>query len=554
MIKSGLLLAAAFGMAAHASVITFNFDADAVGTSTQFTDTVNGLSATFSSPADPGGFTIQPTIFQALNGNVLGDPGPLGTMDIPLTIDFNQTLSAIALVFATGDFGTPSPFTLSAFFNGTQVGTVSATGVVPGGFLFPEGEIAFSGPAFNSVVLTTTAPTFAIDQVAAAQAPEADAVLLTGLGFALLGLGRFLKRISRRKASTGILATFLAVIPCGAWAQNVLPLPAPSASTVPSNGDVNPYGVAYVPATVPTDGSLQHGNILVSNFNDLNNLQGRGTTIVQITPQGQTTTFFTSTSASVRGLTAALGILSNGIVLAGYLPSVDGTPATLQPGGLLLIDRHGLLLANLTNSLIGAPWGMALYDRGNGTAQAFVSNVRTGNVLRLDISYAANGESATVNDMVTIGSGFTNRVDPAAFVVGPSGLAYDPVHNLLYVANSDSNAIYELTNAGTATTSQGTGTTFIADAVHLHGPLDLALTPTGHLLVADSDGSNADPNQPSELVEYNAAGQFVTQYSVDPNNGGAFGLAIESVGWGTLRVAAVDDNQNTLKVWTVVVL
>lgn len=110
------------------------------------------------------------------------------------------------------------------------------------------------------------------------------------------------------------------------------------------------------------------------------------------------------------------------------------------------------------------------------------------------------------------------------------------------------------TNAGTATTSQGTGTTFIADAVHLHGPLDLALTPTGHLLVADSDGSNADPNQPSELVEYNAAGQFVTQYSVDPNNGGAFGLAIESVGWGTLRVAAVDDNQNTLKVWTVVVL
>jgi hypothetical protein len=37
------------------------------------------------------------------------------------------------------------------------------------------------------------------------------------------------------------------------------------ASTVPANGDVNPYGVAAVPASA---GKLTAGNFLVSNYND----------------------------------------------------------------------------------------------------------------------------------------------------------------------------------------------------------------------------------------------------------------------------------------------
>src|SRR5690242_20025153 len=60
------------------------------------------------------------------------------------------------------------------------------------------------------------------------------------------------------------------------------------ASTVPSNGDVNPYGMAVVPTTT---GSLVRGNILVSNFNNSANLQGTGTTIVQISPTGSVTLF-----------------------------------------------------------------------------------------------------------------------------------------------------------------------------------------------------------------------------------------------------------------------
>ena len=48
------------------------------------------------------------------------------------------------------------------------------------------------------------------------------------------------------------------------------------ASTVPANGDVNPYGVALV---LRSRGSLVKGHILVSNFNNSANLQGTGTTI-----------------------------------------------------------------------------------------------------------------------------------------------------------------------------------------------------------------------------------------------------------------------------------
>src|SRR5579863_7049093 len=128
-------------------------------------------------------------------------------------------------------------------------------------------------------------------------------------------------RVSNLTGTTAIcaaLALGVMFTPGQSLAQNnVLPLPAPSASTVPSNGDVNPYGVAFVPSTVPAGGALQPGNILVSNFNNNQNLQGTGTTIVQITPQGQTSLFFTSKGKQV-GLSAALGILSNGIVIAGY--------------------------------------------------------------------------------------------------------------------------------------------------------------------------------------------------------------------------------------------
>ena len=153
---------------------------------------------------------------------------------------------------------------------------------------------------------------------------------------------------------------------------------------------------------------------------------------------------------------------------------------------------------------------MAVYDTGNGvsgSAHVWISNVLSGTVSRLDITYTATVLAAT--DLV-LASGFIHRTDPAALVLGPSGLAYDPIHDILYVASSTDNAIYQIPTAAAA---HGTvsASLFFQDGEHLHGPLDLTILPNGHFLVANSDGSNVDPNQPSELVEYSAAGAFLTR-------------------------------------------
>src|ERR1700679_694892 len=101
-----------------------------------------------------------------------------------------------------------------------------------------------------------------------------------------------------------------------------------NSTTIPANGDLNPYGVAFVPSGFPTGGTIAAGDVLVSNFNNGANLQGLGTTIVKLTPSGPialpgaAVTFFTST---LPGLSTALGVLKGGFVLVGNVPTTDGT-------------------------------------------------------------------------------------------------------------------------------------------------------------------------------------------------------------------------------------
>jgi hypothetical protein len=112
------------------------------------------------------------------------------------------------------------------------------------------------------------------------------------------------------------------------------------ASTVPTNGDVNPYGVAVVPRSV---GRLEQDHVLVSNFNNAGNLQGTGTTIVQVSPGGGTAKLFAQIDANNLpgacpggvGLTTALVVLRAGWVIVGSLPKTDGMAATAGAGCLL---------------------------------------------------------------------------------------------------------------------------------------------------------------------------------------------------------------------------
>lgn len=325
-----------------------------------------------------------------------------------------------------------------------------------------------------------------------------------------------------------------------------LPSPVTVVSTVPPNGDLNPYGVAFVPLGFPTGGTTGPGDILVSNFNSSANLQGTGTTIVRVPATGSTTVFYQGSPGL--GLTTALNVLRAGVVIVGNLPTTDGTCATAAAGSLLVLDRNGHLLTQLTDAtLINGPWDSTVIDRGSH-AQLFVSNALSGGVTRFDLDVGPSG--VTVVKSLQIASGYSHRCDPAALVVGPTGLAYEPVRDVLYVASTEDNAVYAVYGAGHATADHGPGTVIYTDNTHLHGPLGLVLAPDGHLIASNSDVINSDPTQPSELVEFTTDGQFVKQLSMDPAQGGSFGLALARSADDTIRFAAVDDNASNMTVWT----
>jgi hypothetical protein len=334
-----------------------------------------------------------------------------------------------------------------------------------------------------------------------------------------------------------------------------LPRPVRSASTIPANGDLNPYGVAFVPPGFPAGGMVSPGNILVSNFNSSANLQGTGSTIVDITPgppsnpAGAAQVFFQGGAGL--GLTTALNILRAGFVLVGNFPTT-GNPCPAPPGtpgSILVIGKTGTQVNTISGAMINGPWDSALFDQGT-SAKLFVSNALTGTVVRLDLS-VGGPMGVTVNRTTQIASGYKVICDSVTFIDGPTGLVYDPLQDILYVASTADNAVFAVGDAGNTTKDRGTGIVTYRDNVHLHGPLAMIQAPNGHLIVSNNDSIliNSDPNHPSELTEFTKDGQFVKQISVDPAQGGSFGLAAAASG-GAAKLAAVDDNQNILLIWT----
>jgi hypothetical protein len=175
----------------------------------------------------------------------------------------------------------------------------------------------------------------------------------------------------------------------------------------------------------------------------------------------------------------------------------------------------------------------------------FVSNVFSGTVTRIDLKVPRRGNNVVVQDKIQIASGYLHRSDPAAFVVGPTGLAYDPARKILYVASTGDNAIFAIHNAGRTRVDQGMGSLVNHDPALLRGPLGLALAPNGDLLTTNGDAVNGDPSRPSELVEFTPMGGAIGQLSLDPAQGAAFGLAMRVTN-NVLDLVTVNDDTNHL--------
>jgi hypothetical protein len=332
------------------------------------------------------------------------------------------------------------------------------------------------------------------------------------------------------------------------------------ASTVPQNGDLNPYGVAVVRHS---QGKLHRGNVLVSNFNNMANQQGTGTTIVQVSPSGKQTLFAQITVSDVNkvggcpggiGLTTALAILRGGWVVVGSTPSTNGMVATSGPGCLIVLDSHGRVRETFTGNGINGPWDMTTFSYGD-FADLFVTNVlngvvkngvvnpnpvHKGTVLRLLVRVHRFSPPDLLR-VTKIGSGFFEQGSAAAFVVGPTGVGLGE-DGTLYVADTGENRITAIPDAVDRRHSAGTGDV-VTSGGKLNGPLGLAIAPNGDVLTVNAgDGF---------IVETTPHGRQIASFLLDktgtpPGNGALFGLAVAPHGRG---VYFVDDATNTLNLF-----
>ncbi len=338
-------------------------------------------------------------------------------------------------------------------------------------------------------------------------------------------------------------------------------------STVPANGDVNPYGLVRVPRTT---GNLHEGDYLVSNFNASSNAQGTGTTIVAVSPGGALSVFAQIAASSLPGpcpggvgLTTALAVLRTGWVIVGSLPTSDGTSATAQAGCLIVLNSMGTPVETIQGSLINGPWDMASLD-GDHQAVLFVTNVLNGTVAA-NGSVTAQGTVVRVNlavsestmpfleSLTVVGAGFSERTDPAALVIGPTGLGLSPGcpeganlcnfrfgvgEPVLYVADSLNNRVDVITEPLTRTIPSGPGKV-LSSGGSLNDPLGLTVAPNGHILVV-----NGNDGYITEIIPQGAqiAKELIDSSGNPPGAGALFGLIFDP----EFGVVFVDDATNTL--------
>jgi hypothetical protein len=326
-------------------------------------------------------------------------------------------------------------------------------------------------------------------------------------------------------------------------------------STVPESGDQNPYAIVVAPVSA---GAIRKDDVLITNFNDHNNLQGLGSTIMRYTPATKGLATFASIPRHLPqcpggiGLTTAMTMLKSGWVIVGSLPSQDGTTATKGSGCLVVLDSNGNVASTITGPNINGPWGnMAVIDNGS-SATLFVSNtgfgvgapgqevVNKANVVRLNLTIPP-GSPPTVIGQTVIGDGFGQQADKDVFVIGPTGLALG-ANGTLYVSDAIHNRIAAIPDAATRKDSAGTGQTVTTDGM-MRRPLAMTTAPNGNLLVTNGLNGQVVEIDPVSGKQLHALWVDANRAQSPPGSGDLFGIAMTPTGDGFYYVK---DEMNTL--------
>lgn len=246
------------------------------------------------------------------------------------------------------------------------------------------------------------------------------------------------------------------------------------------------------------------------------------------------------------GLTTALSVLRSGWVIVGSLPTRHGSVS--GSGCLIVLDSHGQVRDTFAGHGINGPWDMSSLDLSsqvvlfvtnmlNGTVAAGGHIVYGGTVLRLVIQIPRYGRPWIQYD-TTIGSGFAERLNSSALVIGPTGVGLGR-DGVVYVADTPANRIAGIPDAVFRGSSAGAGFT-VSRGGHLSGERGLVVAPGGDILTANAGNGN--------LVETTPSGVQIAVRRLDssgspPGAGALFGLAVKP---GHDAVYFVDDATNTI--------
>ncbi len=211
--RSSLVVAALLlNWSAGAQTTLFDFDNVPAHTPLPFSLTLDGLVAQFSYSSVTGqGFSIQPANTMGFtpagfSGNCIY-PDSINKAD--LLISFSESLEQLSILYAPQELACDSSATMrvTAFMDGTQVGTATMTADPPG--TWPSATLAISVPeGFNNVVIHYDAPPptggdygtiFMADNLSVTAIPEPTglALLTFGTGLALLYKSLKLPQVKR---------------------------------------------------------------------------------------------------------------------------------------------------------------------------------------------------------------------------------------------------------------------------------------------------------------------------------------------------------------------
>ncbi len=187
----------------------------------------------------------------------------------------------------------------------------------------------------------------------------------------------------------------------------------------PKLKQLNPYGLTVAPST---NGAFTAGDLVVCNFNDKGNVQGTGYTIVALHPTPGSSPRSVSEDKLLLGCDA-LALTAGDVIFAAAFAANDNP----------FLSDTGKLIANMKGVPFDHPFGQVYAQPTSGNAVIYESNAGNGTIVRVNLS------STITFDVIA--KGFAVNHGKPGGIFGPSGLAYNPTGDILYVVDGKSNTV-----------------------------------------------------------------------------------------------------------------